>query len=266
MKIEVSKKTEEIVKWALEVASKMYAGDIGNSVDEICHKLCLMPLNRMTDEFKTELNKVVIRDSKKFSMKNMSKEISETLFTDKFIEDEEHLKFVAEMLDIVIRMAGGQWEMLYHIQSTVDRGALFLSQEDRKTLERLKDEYFGTDYYFGINSITLNDDVRVIYDFYKVWMFEMGAGGCYSYDVYPLSKEKLPVIHFKPIKSWYIEKLEDIESLYKTLSENEKKDVYEEKYFKTSNYISYIPQPGETLVLRRNGLYGIVEGKLETEN
>ena len=260
MEIKATKKTQELVQWALNEAAKMYAGDIGNTIDEICHQLCLIPLNSMNDKTKEKINQIVTKGSTDFTLKDEAKKIAETLFTENFDESNSNLRLVAEMVDLVIRLAGGQWEHLGAIQRSIGKDVFFLSQEDRIQLDTIKDVYFGKDYYFGINSITLKDEIRVIYDFYKVWMFEMGVGGVYGYDVFPLSKEQLPTIEFKPKNVWKITGEEDLDLIYASLKEKEEDDnVYPDKYFKVTNYTSIHPQPGDTLIQKKNNFFKIIK-------
>ena len=260
MKIVLSKKTREAVQFALDEAAKMYAGNIGDSIDEICHRLCLLPwLMHLDDAMKNSLNLTVTKGSKNLSEKDLAKEVSETFFAEGF--KEEDIGMATRMLDLVLRIALGQWDQLYMVQRTIDDGNFFLNEEDRLIVDAIRNEYFGPETHFGIGSTTLSDEVRMIYDLYKVLMYENGVGGVYGYEPYALSNEVLPTVYLTPIKTWDIKKPNDVEKILKELPNTKRADL--EGYFQISDHMFAQPRAGETLILKKNGLFNIVKTKTE---
>lgn len=259
MKIILSEKTREAVQFALDEAAKMYAGNIGDSVDEICHRLCLLQLMYLDETMKNTLNLTVTKGSKNLSEKDSAKEVSETFFTEDF--KEENIGMATRMLDLVLRIALGQWDQLYMVQRTIDNGNFFLNEEDRLIVDAMRNEYFGAETHFGIGSTTLSDEVRMIYDLYKVLMYENGTGGVYNFQPYALSDEVLPTVYLTPVKTWDIKKPNDVERILEELSDTKHADL--EGYFQISDHMFAQPRVGETLILKKNSLFSIVKAKTE---
>lgn len=260
MKIILSEKTKNAVQFALDEAAKMYAGNIGDSIDKICHRLCLIPrLTHLDEAMKNALNLTITKGSENLSEKDLAKEVSETFFTEGF--KEENIGMATRMLDLVLRIALGQWDQLYMVQRTIDGGNFFLDEEDRLIVDAMRNKYFGKETHFGIGSTTLSDEVRMIYDLYKVLMYENGAGGVYGYEPYALSNEVLPTVYLTPVKTWDIKKPNDVERILEKLPNTKHADL--EGYFQISDHMFAQPRVGETLILKKNGLFSIVKTKTE---
>ena len=261
MKYYTTHNTREVVLWSLQKAAKLYAGEIYKGVKEICEGMMKIELGILDKR----ITSIVVKDDCKLEKAELAKEISETFLTENYIDDHEHNRFVENMLDLVLRISLGQWEELNQVVFSNDV-KFFMDEEDKKELEKIKINYFGAPIGFGIGSTMLKNDVRILYDFYKVLMYEMGEGGVYSYDVIPMSKENLPLIEFKPKKSWYITKEEDLLKIYNELTDKERKNADLEGYFRTSDNVFINPRPGETLILKKNGLFKVIQGKLKADN
>lgn len=264
MKIIATENTKNAVQFALDEAAKLYAGKISEACNEICRRLMKLPLN----EVDKKLDDIVTKGSTDFRAKDLAEEIASTLLTDNFDEtDNNKVGFVAEMLDVVLRIAIGQWDQLCQVQNTIgDCDTYFLSLEDRIEIEKIRNDFIGEENYFGIGSETLSDEVRMIYDFYKVWMYEMGAGGCYSFEPFAFSGELLPTITFKPQKTWDIVDENNIDYILKDLNEEQRKGAELDNgysYFKSSDHIWLHPLKGEKLILKRNNLFTINRTKAE---
>lgn len=146
-----------------------------------------------------------------------------------YITDKE-LRILKYAMDLHIRIALGQIEETARwicgnstekIEKFYDY--VFLSEEERRAISlhltnianpkfKNSENYIfrSTGVSFGIFSKEVNDDIRKLYDVYKVLMFESGCGGVYGYKPSKSSNEldKLPMIYF-PIKDAMTFKGED---------------------------------------------------------
>lgn len=175
-------------------------------------------------------------------------------------------------LDLYIRIWLGQWEELYSMLRYIDVNGMplevtwFPSSEIRDRLYWYREKIvpafaelsFGAAYgaSFGIHSTDLNDSIRVIYDIYKVMMYEKGSGGVYAYTPYPISDEPACSITFPIVREWDgKENLEEFLGKGKYKYHNENGQIYAP----IKENIAMLVEKGDTLLQLRNGFYRVVK-------
>lgn len=112
--------------------------------------------------------------------------------------DHEIFNYLASIMDLYIRVALGQFEC-------IDQAMCFNENNNNRkmdyedvlkyyaVLKNCISSYInhGVNYLnvsFGIYSPYIKDDIRIIYDLYKIFMYELGYKGVYGYTPDPISK------------------------------------------------------------------------------
>ncbi|KKN04958.1 hypothetical protein LCGC14_1092260 [marine sediment metagenome] len=113
---------------------------------------------------------------------------------------EKQAKRIMFALDLYTRLSAGQMNILNEITFEKDKEGTKV-QSNRETLELLQKEMFpsldGLHHSYGIHSKGLPDEIREVYDIFKVMMYEFnkdkGAMNVYADKVRQASKQLLPL-------------------------------------------------------------------------
>lgn len=186
---------------------------------------------------------------------------------------EEELSLLRYYLDLPSRIVLGQWDRLVDfLRTTSYKGdfvdALSISEKttfigdcrnDCLALYLSKGLTAGAS--LGIYSPELSENIRELYDFYKVLMYEMGVKGCYGFPVRKASKTSMPLpsVEF-PLE--YVGEFDgDIttfeERWDKSKQESLKKfsDEPDKLYLPVDEYTYQVLRHGDKIYKKRNGNY-----------
>lgn len=158
-------------------------------------------------------SEVLINKIKAVTKKNKNNIISFNLNM-----NDEEIGILCNSLDIVSRIYMGQWDKFVCLlfgNKTKDGKRFFdylvcngaeeiciLQYRNRLYKQFDMDYIYGPGASYGICSLEISDNARVMYDLYKVIMYNKGAGGVHGYPPHINSKEaKLPVIEFPDIET-----------------------------------------------------------------
>lgn len=103
-------------------------------------------------------------------------------------------------LDIITRFQLGQWDEIIQFIYPACGSSMFASDEQRKYIGSIRKEIcpvfsdISSTSSFGIYNGLVSNNARIIYDLYKVFMCETGAGGVYKYKPKSASGLLLPIV------------------------------------------------------------------------
>lgn len=164
--------------------------ELSDIIEENCVKAA-SGLDNLIDEFNT-LFKITKGKKMKFEM-NMS---------------DWDISLFKTAIDKIPRFQLGQWNELVNMLYPACGSLFFASQEQENCIVLFRnricpifaEKCIGANASFGIYSRHVNDSARVLYDLYKVFMYEDGVGGVYGYAPKQTSEDiMLPEVEFEPI-------------------------------------------------------------------
>ena len=268
----------------------LYAGcfteDIGN------------PLRPDWKDAVYEMQKFLYPDFKKDDYSNIESKASTKLdiFIDKFTKakeaaqspdadgvyrfdvdmTEEEVILLQTYLDMPLRIAAGQWDRLKEFlmstsfeykpwkfeMSSYD--AMAIHYYKNKSIDIYQKKGFTTYASFGIFAKEFSEDVRELYDFYKVFMYEAGVKGVYSSTVSKTANTDSPL----PISDFPYEHIDTCEGSEEEFKDRWKGRVDQEplKVFSDEPDAVYLPireytyapiRKGNIVYRKRNGYYVI---------
>lgn len=186
---------------------------------------------------------------------------------------EEELSLLRYYLDLPSRIVLGQWNRLVDFLRTTSYKGDFVDislisekttfigdcRNDCIALYLSKGLTAGAS--LGIYSSELSENIRELYDFYKVLMYEMGVKGCYGFPVKKTAKTSMPLPSVEFPLEYVGEFTDDIttfeERWNKDKQESLKKfsDEPDKLYLPVGEYTYQVLRPGDKIYKKRNGNY-----------
>lgn len=190
------------------------------------------------------------------SYSNIVKIIENTKGRDIIILNENECDDLAHCLDVVSRLYAGQWDEILALYNRFeyDGNNSFLEVRNKLSKDYRKLGHGS----FGIYSKEVSNDMRIMYDIFKVIMYEKGAGGVYAYKPKKTSSEPLPVIIYPKI-SYLFESEKGLLDFLDTEKEKLRKFAdSDDFYIQTGEYTFQKINFGDTIIKRYNGNIEIV--------
>lgn len=272
IKIKATKRVDEICIKAMQAAIELYKGDIG-PVIEILKEGFVEPANfnlTATKNFNKYLKDQKLADPS--PIEKVLKKIGGTLNGVKDLEFAD-MDIICNALELIERIWIGQWNHLTHV---IEDKWFFNTSELREInilRDKITDAYsrkgIGDNASYGIYSLELKDEVRLLYAFQKIYRYEKSARGCdmggFTLDG-ELGKE-VPEIILPYKETITFNSYDEIADYADKFAKAQEKDfpfnidrrkIYFEDgkyYFQTSDSISYLTEPGDTIHLRQNDFF-----------
>lgn len=276
IKIKITKRCNDACLRALKAAVSIYKGDISPTI-EILRKGFVEPAifnDKAVVEFNSYLKGMNLRSPEK--LENLINRIGPSLEGERdFSYDDMFL--ICNNLELIERIWIGQWD---HLSDVVEDKYRF-DQETMKEIWKLRDNI--TDAYsrkgltgyssYGIYSPYLDDDVRMLYAFQKVYLYEKSA---YGVNATPFSltgelTDDTPRIELPYKETLVFNSYEEIEEYSKTFMEEQRKasnflseikKIHHEDgkfYFPTAPNISYLTEPGDKVERKQNDYFVVTK-------
>lgn len=282
IKIEVTKRTDEICIKALKAALTLYNGDVSGIV-AILKDGFTEPAN-FYEEGISKFNEYLkmLKPSGNPNLEKVIVKIGNSLNGEKDLSFDEMCR-ICNALELVDRLWLGQWNELAKVLTD----KWILGDDELTKVNLLRDEM--TDAYsrkrisgyasYGIYSTELKDEIRLIYAFQKVYRYEKAAIGVDStpFKLYDDLSSETPKITLPYKESVTFKTQNEIKEYAEKYMASQNVDlhfyteirkIYFEDtgiYFPTNPQISYLVEPGDTVHLKQNDFF-IVEKTPENLN
>lgn len=253
MKLNLTKNQKVAFTNAIKAANNLYKGNITEAFNYIFD-------SKISKNQCEELKNILAGEHYIFEVKDV---ILDTV--DNMIDTEKHIFKLCDALDLVIRIALGQWNELININK--NNKILFMEDKLEAKVFLLRDSISfykdnnisGRSASLGIGSDALIPDIKIIYDIFKTLMFENGAGGCYAYEPTAFSDEPKPIIKLPYQKEFLNVTKKDLDYIKRVC-----KFYHEGKeglFLGTGEYVSHLVMEGDNVYLKRNNYVDIENTK-----
>lgn len=264
---------KEVILQLQKLYFKDFHGDYENIESSDALKLQIL-LQKMLDAF-NEVNEVNESNEVNASKESdaMGSRKSKESYSFEVDMSEEEVSLLKYYLDLPTRIVSGQWDRLIgFLKATTYKGDFvdtiaiamtrgFIGDYRNKCIVFYRSKGLAAGASFGIYSQELSKNVRELYDFYKVLMYESGAKGCYGFPVKKPANtaSPLPIIEF-PLE--YMDEFHgDIATFEKQWNANKREplkkfsDEPDKLYLPVGEYTYQFLRPGDKIYKKRNGYY-----------